>query len=368
MKTVEVKNKIMNAIYSQNPGTLADEMIHLNIKLSEDIQDELIAESRFYDVSNLNKSGLSSRGFRRLSGEEKEYYNKVQETSSLVGIPIPRTVFDRVFDDLEKEHPLLSELTLQNTTGLTAFIPRTQEVAIAWWGKICEDVKKKIENGFKTEESSLSKVSVYLPISKDMLNLGPIWLDRYVRALLMESTAMALEAGAIAGDGKDEPIGMIRLIDEAVEGVHTEKQPEELIELTTESIGRQILQPLAKQGVNTVGKLLLLINPLDYWSKLFLATTGQTAEGRYVIRPLPFNVTVIQSVHVPLNRMIVGKGANYFMAFGSENKITYSDEFRFLDDQRVYLAKQYANGRPMTDQSFLYFDITNLRSIDIGEQ
>ncbi|EQG41444.1 major capsid a domain protein, partial [Clostridioides difficile DA00128] len=45
---------------------------------------------------------------------------------------------------------------------------------------------------------------------------------------------------------------------------------------------------------------------------------------------------------------------------GSAGKIEYSDEYKFLEDVRVYLAKQYATGTPKDNFSFLVFDIENL--------
>ena len=39
-------------------------------------------------------------------------------------------------------------------------------------------------------------------------------------------------------------------------------------------------------------------------------------------------------------------------------KIEYSDEFKFLDDERVYLAKMYANGKAIDNNSFLLLDIS----------
>ena len=39
-------------------------------------------------------------------------------------------------------------------------------------------------------------------------------------------------------------------------------------------------------------------------------------------------------------------------------KIEYSDEFHFLDDERVYLSKLYANGKARDNNSFLLLDIS----------
>ena len=59
--------------------------------------------------------------------------------------------------------------------------------------------------------------------------------------------------------------------------------------------------------------------------------------------------------------MAVGEAKNYFMGIGSELKIEHSDEYRFLEDQRTYIAKQYANGQPRKDEDFIVFDIKNTK-------
>lgn len=58
--------------------------------------------------------------------------------------------------------------------------------------------------------------------------------------------------------------------------------------------------------------------------------------------------------------MVAGVARNYFMAIGSGQKIEYSDHYKFLEDERTYLTKQYANGKPKDNDSFLVFDISNL--------
>lgn len=55
-----------------------------------------------------------------------------------------------------------------------------------------------------------NKLTAFLPVSKDMLNVGPTWIDAYVRAVLVEALGAALCKAIIAGTGKDEPIGMLK--------------------------------------------------------------------------------------------------------------------------------------------------------------
>ena len=56
--------------------------------------------------------------------------------------------------------------------------------------------------------------------------------------------------------------------------------------------------------------------------------------------------------------MGIGAGTN-------GGKIEYSDEFRFLDDERVYLTKLYGNGRPLDNNAFQLLDITALEAATV---
>jgi len=50
----------------------------------------------------------------------------------------------------------------------------------------------------------------------------------------------------------------------------------------------------------------------------------------------------------------------YDLNMGMNQKIEYSDEFRFLDDERVYITKLYANGEAVDNNSFEYLDISKV--------
>lgn len=94
----------------------------------------------------------------------------------------------------------------------------------AWWGKLCEAVKKVLDNGFDVINMKQFKLSGYIPVCKAMLDLGPVWLDRYVRTVLVESLRIALEQAIVDGTGKDMPVGMMRDISKQTSGEYAEKK------------------------------------------------------------------------------------------------------------------------------------------------
>lgn len=48
------------------------------------------------------------------------------------------------------------------------------------------------------------------------------------------------------------------------------------------------------------------------------------------------------------------------MSQGKEGAITYSDEFKFLDDKRVYKIKMFAMGKAYDDTCAVLLDISEL--------
>ena len=354
------KNEIKNALETGDAETFADVFIKTINAKAESIQNSLIEEAKSFNVENADAAVLAQRGFKPLTAEERKYYNEVKDKHSFDGLELPKTVFERVFDDLQKEHPLLSEIAFVNTTGVTEWIVRVDDVEAAWWGPLCEEIKKKLDTGFKTIKTDLYEVSAYVPVCKAMLALGPEWLDRYVRAILTESIALAMEKYIIAGDGKVGPVGITKKIGDVEDGVHKDKDAVALDDFSPESIGTSILAPLAK-GKNGLGRLILVINSQDYFNKLYSLFNIQDEDGVYRKQNLPFDGKVIVSDYMPEGKMAVGEARNYFMGVGSELKIEHSDEYRFLEQQRVYISYQYANGQPRKDEDFIVFDITNTK-------
>ncbi|MDM0364159.1 phage major capsid protein [Clostridioides difficile] len=357
---VELRTNLMEAIKSNDEEKITTSFL----RMAEDIQSNLLKEARsIANIESADRAILDKRGMPQLTSEERAYYSQVIEKRGFTDLEItmPRTIFDRVFDDLEQNHPLLSAITFENTTGVTEWVIRKTGTEAAWWGQLTDPIKKELEGGFAKINTVAYKLSSYLPVAKSMLDLGAEWLDRYVRVVLTESISLGLEMGIVAGTGKDQPIGMMKdLKGSVVEGVYPDKTAKPLADFKPNTLGTEIMAPLTNDGKRTVASVIMLVNPVDYWAKIFGATTMLTSNGAYVYGVLPIPGNIIQTVAVPKNKLIVGVAKDYFMGIGSAGKIEYSDEYKFLEDVRVYLAKQYATGTPKDNFSFLVFDIENL--------
>ena len=357
---LEIQEKIKNAIESAD----SEEFAKVQMELATIIQNRILQEAKSAKNEDINDNAVMiQRGLNPLTREEKEYYNEVIGTGGFAGVEklMPPTIFERVFEDLKKNHPLLSKIKFENTTASTEWISRNNDAEAAWWGTLTSAITKKLEVAFKKEKTELYKLSAFVPVCKSMLDLGPAWLDKFVREILMESLAVALELAIVAGTGKEQPIGMIKNLSGAViEGVYPDKTAKAITDLKPATLGKEIMAPLTKNGTRTVASVLMIVNPVDYWERIFAATTMLTNTGTYVYGVLPIPAEIIQSVAVPSGKMIAGMAKDYFMGVGSTQKIDYSDQYKFLEDERTYMAKQYANGKPQDNESFLLFDITGL--------
>lgn len=364
---LEIQNRMKEAIENGN----SEEFVQAQVALAQSIEARILQEAIQARNDDINDTAVMvQRGLNPLTVEEKAFYNEVIGAGGFAGVEtlVPSTVFDRVFEDLRVNRPLLAEIDFVNTTATTEWITRNSDTEGAWWGALTSAIQKKLEATFKKEKTELFKLSAYVPVAKAMLDLGPAWLDKFVREILFESLAIALELAIVKGTGKEQPIGMIKdLKGNVVEGVYPDKAATALNDLKPKTLGTSIMAPLTKDGTKTVTSVLIVVNPLDYWEKIFAQTTFLTADKTYVYGVLPIPAKIVQSVAVTKGTMIAGRAKDYFMGVGSTQKIEHSDHYKFLEDERTYIAKQYANGHPIDNDSFLVFDISTMGAPEAPE-
>lgn len=321
---------------------------------------------------------LAARGVRQLTSEERSYYQRLGEAmrasdpkQALTGanLVLPETVVNDVFEDLRTRHPLLGAIDFVNTNGAVKWLMNTNEGESAAWGTLCAEIVKELTAGFAAVDTTLAKLSAFIPVCKAMLELGPEWLDRFVRETLSEALANGLEDGIVAGTGKNMPIGMNRQVGEGTtitDGVYPVKTATAITDLSPVTVGTILagVATTATGKTRTVSDVLFIVNPVDYFSKVFPATTLQAPDGTYRTDVLPYPMQVIQSAAVPQGKAIMGIARGYFAAvgIGGENgRIDYSDHYQFLEDNRVYLTKAYAYGMPKDNNAFAYLDISGLK-------
>lgn len=326
---------------------------------------------------------LAERGVRQLTSAERKYYNKVIEAmrstdpkAALTNLDVvmPETVINSVFDELRTRHPLLSRINFMATNGKIKFLMNTNGEQKAIWGTLTDAITKELASGFKEVDATLMKLSAFLPVAKSMLDLGPEWLDRYIREVLYEALANGLEAGIVDGNGQNQPVGMSREADVAKSsgGIFPQKAKIVVNEFTPSTMGKLValLAKDPKGQPRAVGNFILVVNPQDYYEKVMPATTMLRSDGTYRTDVLPIQADIIQSSALSRGDAIFGMADRYFAAAGTDTdgKILFSDDYKFLEDQRMYLIKAYANGLPKDNDSFLFLNIAGLRPLVLTVQ
>lgn len=369
----ELAQKFSDALKAEDPEQVAQAMADM----AEGIQNEVLEKAKgMAAVEQLDAQALAARGLRQLTSDEKKYYEKVitamrsdtpKQALANLDVTMPKTIIESVFEDLQREHPLLAAVNFTNTTYMTEFILNKNGKQKAVWGAITAEITKELEGDFEKFDVVLNSLTAFLPVAKSMLDLGATWLDSYVREVLKEAMYAGLEEGIVCGTGVHMPIGMMKDLDKP----HVDGQPyadKEAIVVTSFSADAYgaILAKLAKSRngrPRAVTGVIMVVNPVDYFNKIMPATTIQRPDGTFANNVLPYPTTVIQCEEVPEGKAIVGIAAKYFMGIGTskDGVIEYDDSYKFLQRERIYAAFLYGNGKPLDNNAFEVIDISKVQ-------
>ena len=338
------------------------------------VSDTVMAEAQGL-VDATDRSVLAARGVRQLTAEETKFYNNfianarqnAQTVITNITQDLPQTVIDSVMEDMRAAYPLLNLIDFTNTGAAIKWVLNAQGAQAATWNELNTPIDKDLEGAIQIVDMVQCKLSAYMFTTEDMLVLGPQWVDRYVRAVLADALSAGLETGMVDGNGLKCPIGMTRNFAGALDPStgYARKSATSVVSLDPTTYG-SLLSTLATDGntgkQRTVSRVLLIVNPTDYFTKVMPATTLLTPNGQYVGNVLPFPTDIVQSVGVPSGHAVLGIAKKYFMGVGTSKggKLEYSNEYKFLEDLRTYKIKFYGMGRPYDINAFLYLDISNL--------
>lgn len=351
----------------------------------DDVQDAVLQQAaQEAEMRNQDAAIMTSRGLHALTSAEMAYYTKLGEaiksanpkmTLENIDVAMPETVIDGVIGTIKRDHPLLDKINFRNTAYLTRIILTAKPGQQAKWGTITSAITQELSGAFKEINLTLYKLSAFMCISQDLVDLGPQWLDQYVRETLAEAIAISLEEAIVNGTGKDEPIGMIRDISSTANvqgGVYPEQTPVELTELTPEAMGK-IVALIARDPVDPTkaraidpGDLIFLCNPFDYWKKLMPATSWRLPDGTWLHDILPVPADLMQTAALSEGKAVIGMPSKYFAGLGVYGKtgaIVQDDSVRFFEDERAYKTKLQGNARPMDEFAFVYLDISKLLAV-----
>lgn len=342
--------------------------------LATDVRGQVLNEVNANMSDNL---ALQSRGQNVLTNEETSFFNAVIEEGGFKEKDtLPKTTQERIFEDVIKDRPLLQSLGIQNLGAVTEFIYSNDPTGTAVWGELFGEIQGKLNATFRKEKITQLKLTAFVPIAKDMLKLGPAWVERYVRTIIVEAMRAGLERGYIAGRGltQSEPIGLLKKIDSET-GAVTDKdsvgtltfKPGRKTINELKGVVKKLSEKLDKDGEvadeprSVAGKVVMVTNPFDTFDIQANATV-QNANGVYVTN-LPFNPTMTESVFVPKGKVLFFVRGEYVAAIGGGVEVKRYTETLALDDADVFIAKQFATGKPKDNNAAQVYDL----NVDISD-
>lgn len=321
---------------------------------------------------------MAARGVRQLTSDERKFWNAFIEASKSgnykqainnIDVAFPETIIEDVFKELTETHPLLAAVNFQNVSILTKWILSDHSTQSAVWGEVNDEITKEIEGALKKIDLKHNKLSSFAVIPLDMLELGAVFIDRYIRALLVESIAIGLEYGIVKGTGVNEPIGLVRDIHVGVSYSDTTGYPlKTAVKVTSfePAAYGELCAGLAvseKGNPRVVPEVTLICNQHDYFTKIMPATTVLNFDGTYKNNVFPHPTKVIISNALANNEAVLCLLGEYFFGLGSNKQgtLSYSDEFKFLEDARTYKIKMHGNGRAYDNTCAVLLDTTELQ-------
>ncbi len=371
-------NQLVAAMKSGNETEIQQAWEGLHNSIANQVKQD------FADLQESHDSAiLAQRGYRQLTSKETKWYQRVidamrsadpkQAFTAIIGSDneedlMPTTIIEDVYKNLKEEHPLLQAINFQYVGYITKWILNDHSAQNAVWGKITDEIVKEITSSFKVVDVDQNKLSAYAIVELGMLDLGPTFLDGYIRTVLSEAIMAGLELAIVAGTGVNEPVGLIKDIHEGVSYSSSTGYPDKE-KVVVKSFAPAEYGALVAQMAETEGgkkrkftEVGLICNMTDYLTKVMPATTVLNANGAYVNNLFPFPTTVYVSNALSDGEAVLFLKDEYFLGMGGAKNgvIEYSDEYKFLEDQRVFKVKQYGAGRAFDNTSALYLDISKL--------
>lgn len=376
-KTKDAK-EIFNKVSAQEDAT--PEQVNNALEtyvtaIAEDAGKQVRAE--YEELKNVNDNQiLQARGIPVLTAEETKFYNEVAKAGGFdKDLTWPETIFERVFEDIQKDHPILRLVNFTPTVGLTKTI-RSRRKGVAVFGPLHKDIEGQLDAEFGVEETHQIALTAFFLISNDTLQLGARWINRYVRLCLSEAVKDAWATKIVTGTGNNEPIGLLKDLDGAVVGgVYPDKASVGTLTFKDAAamVGEfaSLMKKMAsyKHSIGdgdtgttdetrvVDGKIYLIINPVNYYD-IVARLTIQNANGVFVTN-MPFISPdhIIQSVDVPVNKLVAFIENGYDATQSQPEKVYEYKETFAMKRATLYAIDMLGNGEPVDNYAAQIYDI-----------
>lgn len=368
-KTEDAK-KAFNAVSNQEEAT--SEQVNAALEayvtaIAEDAGKQVRAE--YDELKNVTDNRvLEARGITTLTAEETKFYNEAVKTGGFDSEVVwPETILERVFENLQKDHPILSIINFTPTVGRVKVI-RARRTGVAVFGPLHKDLEGQLDSKFGASEFVQLALTAFFLVSNDTLDLGPRWIDRFINLSLTEAVRDIWAEKIIAGTGNDEPIGLLKDLDGAVTaGVYPDKATAGTLTFGKDKIVTEVASVMKKLSKFTykvdktdvgevkyrsvAGKVFLIVNPVNYWDIVSRITFANLNNIYGSAMPFIDVKNIIESVDVPENKLIAFVEGEYDATQSRAEKVSVYKETFAMKRATLYAVDMLGNGYPTNNEA-----------------
>lgn len=334
-------------------------------EFAQELIDNIRAEALQNNTTN-NKNYMTS--------EARQYYKELadrlraKQLTKPGDVPMPESEVNKVMDNMQLDSKIMNGINVVSNTFLTKVITNGKAVQKGTWGDLTEAVVKEALGAFKVVEMEESKVSCFGEVSTDMLDAGVQYLATAMNNTLVEGLVTAIEEAVVSGTGKKMPIGLDRNLEGSVlDGVYPQKEAIPVTNFKPVTYAG-LVQKISKDAngrPKKFDKVQLIVNNNTYLTKILPATTmiNPLVNMGYSTNVFPFPTEVIVSEAVADNEAIMCLLGEYIATIGKQIQVTYSDDFKFLQDIRCFKGKAFMTGKPVDNTAAIRLDISGLEAL-----
>ena len=217
---------------------------------------------------------------------------------------------------------MLNEIDFQNVEYLTRWILDDSTKTNAVWGPINAAIVTEITGQFKEIDVNQKKLTAFFLLSEDLVNLGPAFIDTYVRTILMEAIYGGLEAAIISGNGKDCPIGLMMDLTKESSGIYAQKTPIVMKDIAKEYTGNVALLAKNEKGKNkNFDSVILVMNLTTKLNKFLPAASFRVPGTGEYVTTMPFPTKVVVSNEIEDNKAVMFVPKRYFIGVGMGKEV-----------------------------------------------
>lgn len=364
------KSEYMNVVKNENATPEQHEKAFNEMfnALQSDLSASIISQAKEEARNEMGDNAiLASRGVSALTSEERQFFNAVALSGGFADSSIlPKTTVLRVFEQLEKDYPFLGALGIVDLGAVTRYIDSDPTKMYAW-GNLFEGIAGQVATAFTEKELTQLKLTAFAVIPNDMLELGPEYIERYVRTLLVQSYSTGLEFGFIKGAGPaaKQPVGLMKDVN-ATTGAVTDKVSSGTLTFAPSAFGEiisgellNVVSALSVDGkgnqIDVTGKVVMVVNPADAIAVQF-RNTIQTSNGQWVTA-LPYAIQMVSSEQVDVGKAIFFVQGRYSAILSGGVQVKRFDQTLAIEDATLWTLKQFATGEPRDNKAALVYDL-----------